>query len=441
MRRLLNGLVFRIAALFLLGALVLQAAIVAAVLWPDDRPMAFRLVDPAEVLEIVRALEAVAPDQRDAVIAAVNNGAVAVRLLPAFPADGPQEPGLLSGAGVESRLIRSTGAFGGRRFRVETSDSGPTGDALQAPFMLFVELRTGQALAIAREPVILRTIASRYMAIAAVVVAVLLAILLILTWQVVRPVSRLVAATHALREDIAAPDVIAAGASELKELAVAFNAMKHRIGGLVADRTRALAAIAHDLRTYLTRLRLRADFIEDAEQRAKAIHDLTEMEQLLDDVLLFARDDVRNEQPIPVIDIRSEVEDYIRLRREVGEPVALLAGHGPLLCRCPPLAFRRMLGNLIDNAIRYGKSARVELGEADGVLLTVDDDGPGIPFALAERLAQPFERLEPSRGRRTGGAGLGLAIVKALAESNGGSLMLENRAGGGLRASLRLPNA
>jgi signal transduction histidine kinase len=129
------------------------------------------------------------------------------------------------------------------------------------------------------------------------------------------------------------------------------------------------------------------------------------------------------------------------MRREIGDPVELEGIAGQIGCRCSPLAFRRILANLIDNALRYGTRARITVtAEAGAAVLKVADDGAGIPSELVERLTGPFERLEESRGRHSGGAGLGLAIVKGLAESHGGSLSLANGAEGGLHAIVRLPS-
>lgn len=119
-----------------------------------------------------------------------------------------------------------------------------------------------------------------------------------------------------------------------------------------------------------------------------------------------------------------------------------LRGDVPLPCKCEPLAFRRILANLIDNAIRYGARARIALGEEDGtVIVSVTDDGPGVPPDLISRVTEPFERIEPSRSRHSGGVGLGLSIVKALAENHGGTIAIENRMTGGLRVAVRLPAA
>lgn len=197
-------------------------------------------------------------------------------------------------------------------------------------------------------------------------------------------------------------------------------------------------------RTYLTRLRLRAEFIDDPDQRGRAVADLDEMGQLIDDALLFARDATRAPGgEAKVLDLNTELAALVARRRELDQPVTdLTPADQRLVVRVSPVALRRMVDNLMDNAIRYGGGARLRAWRAEGdILVAVEDDGPGAPAEALDRMTRPFERLEPSRGRGTGGAGLGLAIVQALAESQGGGLRLENRSEGGLSATIRLPAA
>lgn len=448
MRKLFGSLLFRIAALFLLGLAALQVTILVATMWPDGRPMMFRLVEPRDAREIAYAIERVPADLRPAIAAAASNGAVTVELLPGFPDEADEKSGTRPVPRLEARFRHYADELEGRPLRVQAREgtifSRPASpdEPPRGPIRLLVGLETGEVVSIERAPLALQLLANRYLMVALVAAAVLLAILLSLLWQVVRPVARLAAATEAFRANAFVLDVPPTGAREVQALADAFNAMKQRIGGLVDERTRMLAAIAHDLRTYLTRLRLRADHIADDRQRARAISDVEDMARLLDDILLFARSDAGAEPDAQVIDARAEAIAYIEMRQEAGDDVALATGPAVLPCRCAPLAFRRILSNLVDNALRYGERARVTLrAEDDLILLVVIDNGPGVPNEVIARLTEPFERLEPSRGRHSGGAGLGLSIVKALAETHGGCLELENRTVGGLRAKVLLPSA
>ncbi|MDZ4376311.1 MAG: ATP-binding protein, partial [Phenylobacterium sp.] len=274
-------------------------------------------------------------------------------------------------------------------------------------------------------------------------VAVMLGVLFV-SLRTIRPVGALARAARGLADDVQAPDLPIRGVREVRALSDALNALRGRVRGLLDDRTRMLAAIAHDLRTYLTRLRLRAEFIADEDQRARAIADLEEMGQLVDDALLFARDatgapggEGRR------IALAPELTALVARRRDLNQPVEDVTPlDAALAVHASPMALRRMLDNLIDNALRYGGGARLTARREAGVVaISVEDDGPGAPPEALARLTRPFERLEPSRGRDTGGAGLGLAIVEALAESQGGALTLENRPQGGLRATIRLPAA
>jgi signal transduction histidine kinase len=257
-----------------------------------------------------------------------------------------------------------------------------------------------------------------------------------------RPVEALARAARRFSFDQAAPDLPVTGPRELRELSAAFNDMQGRIRDLVEARTRALAAIAHDLSTYLTRLRLRADFITDDHQRLRAICDIEEMSLLLDDTLTFAQPGAAGHLGGPSCDAEVEIVAFLDQARELGWPVRLIAAGAmsPARVACNGLSLRRMLHNLADNAVRYAGQAEIRLRKTRGALeIEIADRGPGVPPADLARIVQPFERLEASRGRETGGAGLGLAIVRSLAERAGGSLTLENAAEGGLRAILRLP--
>lgn len=448
MNRIIHSLLFRIAVLFVAGFFVLQAAILLTVAWPDDRPVMFRLVDPADAREIAEAIERAPGELRPAIAAAASNAAMRVELRPALPGDAGADEALRPAPQLEARFRAFAEELDSRPIAVQVRDGGLLSYGLRGdgpprgPIRLLVKLRSGEVLVIERVPVVLRQLASRYFAIALVAAVILALLMATLLWQVVRPVARLAETTEAFRSERDAPDAPLTGAREIRGLAAAFNAMKQRIGGLVGERTRILAAIAHDQRTYLTRLRLRVEQIADERQRRQAIADVEEMGLLLDDILLFARKDVDDRHTAPVIDVREEVLSYIETRREAGDIIDVTAPVRPLFSRCAPLVLRRILGNLIDNAIRYGTRAHVTLsGERDYIEIAVTDDGPGVPPEFIGRLTAPFERVEESRGRHSGGAGLGLAIVKGLVESHGGSLAFENGTGRGLCAIVKLPSA
>lgn len=440
MRSLLGSLAVRFGLIFLLALLLLLIVLTAAIIWPDGRPTIFRLVSPREAASIARALEGTSQKERALVLDALNSGALTVHVLPDFPPDRGE------GRGDAPYLKRLYGRYAseleGRSFQVQARADSALSRGTERPtaVRLLVRMRTGDVLVIERAPVLLQRLSARLAFVAMAAAIILLLVMLACLHQMARPTRRLAHAARSLAADIDMPDVPVAGATEIRVLSQAFNDMKRTIRGLMDERTRMLAAIAHDLRTYLTRLRLRADFIADPQQQLRAIRDLDEMGLLLDDTLMFARESTRTDRAaLPVLDMGKEVADFVRLRRELGDAVMFSDQGEILLARCAPLALRRMLGNLTDNAIRYGGHAQLTLSRRDdGVVISVDDDGPGIPSDKVEQLMEPFERLEPSRGRDTGGAGLGLSIVRALAKSQDGVLTLENRAGGGLRATLLL---
>jgi signal transduction histidine kinase len=228
------------------------------------------------------------------------------------------------------------------------------------------------------------------------------------------------------------------GPKETRQANVAFNRMRERLDRFIRDRTAMLAAIAHDLRTPITSLRLRAEFIEDEETKTKVLETLTEMQAMTEAVLSFARGDaeseVSRETDISAL-VESVVEDIAAQGRD-----AVFEDSPAVTARCRPFALRRAIGNLVENAVFYGgrARARIETG-AEEIRILVDDDGPGIPAENLERVFEPFVRLEGSRSRETGGAGLGLSIARSILRAHGGDVTLQNRPEGGLRAIAMLP--
>jgi signal transduction histidine kinase len=232
--------------------------------------------------------------------------------------------------------------------------------------------------------------------------------------------------------------VLEQGPPDLRQVSRAFNAMQARISGLIADRTQALAAVGHDLRTPLTRMRLRTGLMRDAEGREALEADIDEMQAMLDSVLNYLRGDNDTEPP-KRIDLTALVSTLVDADADLGRDVAY-EGPDHLLVEVRPLSLKRALSNLIENGLKYGDRVRVRLSQADDeVRIAVDDDGPGIPEDELARVVAPFFRLDTARMRNTGGLGLGLAIVSQAVEREGGRLVLANRDEGGLRAEIRLP--
>lgn len=261
--------------------------------------------------------------------------------------------------------------------------------------------------------------------------------------RLMRPVRLLAAAADRLGRDVNAPPLDERGPSEVAIAARAFNLMAERIRRFVADRTQMLAAIGHDLRTPITRLRLRAEFMDDDEQRRKMLADLDEMEQMIAATLAFARDDAAAEPASPLdlaVLCRTVADEAADARPECAERIAY-DGPERLTVRARPVAMKRALANLVANALNYGGAARLRLSRAENglVRLVVEDDGPGIPESELEAVFAPFRRLEGSRNRETGGTGLGLTITRNIMRAHGGDVVLRNRGGGGLSAIATLP--
>lgn len=254
------------------------------------------------------------------------------------------------------------------------------------------------------------------------------------------PLRSLATAADRIGIDAASPDLPQAGPREVRVAATAFNRMQARIKRLIEDRTQTLAAVSHDLKTPITRLRLRAQFVGDDDLRQTIESDLDEMEAMIQSTLDFLRGDATGEE-VRTVDLGTILETVCDQLSDGGYDVVLRSDlHAPLRCR--PLAVKRAFCNLVENAVRYGTRARVALKQqADELIVTIDDDGPGIPAAELDRVFDPFYRLEASRSRETGGTGLGLTVARSTIRAHGGDIRLANRDGGGLSVTVILPAA
>ena len=255
--------------------------------------------------------------------------------------------------------------------------------------------------------------------------------------SLIRPLRRLAVAADEIGRG---PEVTVAetGPEEVRHVAQAFNSMQARIHRLMQDRTQALAAVSHDLRTPITRLRLRAGFVADPEMQVAMDADLEEMEAMIEATLAYLRGETETE-PRQVTDLAALLSTLIDGVCDAGG-TATYAGPNHIAVSMHPSAVRRAFANLVNNAVAYGGSAQVTASRSGaGVLVRVDDTGPGIPEADLDRVFQPFQRLEHSRNRGTGGVGLGLAIARQAIENEGGTVRLSNRRKGGLSAEVFLP--
>jgi signal transduction histidine kinase len=252
------------------------------------------------------------------------------------------------------------------------------------------------------------------------------------------PIREFAGAAERLGLDLTAPPLVVSGPQELRPTIQAVNRMQHRLQRFLEDRTQMLAAISHDLRAPLARLRLRAELVSDGEQQRKMFDDLDSMNAMIDSTLAFARDDTRQE-PRKLVDLGILIGDVCEDAGDAGDSVAYTGQRG-VDVPCRPTLIRRAVANLVDNAIKYGGRARVQIvHEVDRVMIVVDDDGPGIPVEEQERVFAPFFRREPARDPDKAGVGLGLSIARTVAREHGGDVMLTNRGNGGLRAVIELP--
>ena len=258
--------------------------------------------------------------------------------------------------------------------------------------------------------------------------------------RVARPIAGLTTAAERLGRGDALFLAPEEGPQDVKAAAAAFNTMATRLRRLIEDQRALLSAVGHDLRTPIASLRIRTELVKDPELQGRMLNSLSEMERLTEAALAAARGGESGEATRPV-DLPSLIEAVCDDLADTGNPVSF-STLPPARVEGRASELRRALRNLIENAVRYGGTARVSLSlMRDEAAIAVDDDGPGIPDDKLSHVTKPFVRLEESRSTETGGHGLGLTIARAIAERHGGELSLANRAGGGLRAELKLPLA
>jgi signal transduction histidine kinase len=427
------------------------------------------------IINLSRLIEDVPAEWRDRIIAGANDAGFRIRLTANQPTP-PAGDSLIPEAGhieaylkealpsrkVHVSLAVDGGAahvgpwrhhapwsrMGGGRMAGRAEDQGPM---MHGPFARWnmswralhatVELKGGQWLEFSTTLPDSGPAMSPRLILALGVMAAMIALLT--AWAARRltaPLTVLADAAERLGRDVRAPPLAVSGSQELRSAAHAFNEMQTSLKRLIENRTQMLGAISHDLRTQLTLLRLRAENVDQPDERDRMLKTIDEMDEMLMSTLSFARDEATSE-----ISKRIDIGAFISSIADDMADAGLAVETGPIergvVVECKPLALRRALTNLIDNAVKYGGTATVAMNAtASEVEITVDDQGPGIPEDQLGRVMQPFVRLEESRNRDTGGIGLGLAIATSIAESHGGKLTLSNRREGGLRAAIGLPS-
>lgn len=441
----------------LLTALVLAQALSFAVL-TGDREQAVRAANRAGLLEstasIMKVLAEVPPENRAALAEAASTPRIRywVSETSATP-EGPQSSQLNLPAAQFQRLfihlreaprLTLAGDDDGLHGRPDMHDGdedrhGPPLNRGQFDVLASVPFSDGGWLnaqtRIRAEPVPIpwpSLISAGLMAVAILVIVGLI------VRRATQPLAALADRVEAFGRGAPSVPLPETGPREVRRLTAAFNRMQDRLARFIADRTRMLAAIGHDLRTPITSLKIRAELLDDDDARTKMMATLDEMQGMTEATLAFAREDA-DAEPLRSVDLNALVESLCDDLAAMGQNVTFTGGERlPYPCR--PTALRRAAGNLVENAIRYGERARVALtATPDGPLMIVDDDGPGIPADRFEEVFKPFVRLETSRSRETGGAGLGLSIARSIILGHGGEIALSNRAEGGLRVEVRLP--
>mgnify|MGYP001352884603 CR=1 FL=1 len=397
---------------------------------------------PSRVAAAADLLDRTSPRERDVVLVAINDDQTRF-----FLSDGVPR-GYVERRGVRPALLSAyRGALKGRSVNVLVPEDRrdrwrPLAHRRGAAYALSIQLADGQTLVVT--PGARQRARTRMGAILGLNFVVgLLAALLV--WRTIRratrPLQIIADAADSFAADLNAPPMEEGVPAEARQVALAFNRMRAQIRQLMADRLRMLAAAAHDLKTLLTRLRLRVALIEDDAERARADRDIALMATLLDDVLLVAKGEERPAVLAPV-DLAPLLEEMARERRALGQAVAVASAPASAQALADPAGLHRALENLIENAVLYGSGADLDL-RASGACwrIAVVDYGPGLETDFAPDAFEPFSRGEASRSRDTGGAGLGLSIARSLIRQMGGDVILEKTPGGGLTAVIDLQRA
>jgi signal transduction histidine kinase len=271
----------------------------------------------------------------------------------------------------------------------------------------------------------------------ALLVLILVIALYVAARNITRPLSALADAADSIGRDARPAQLPERGARELRDAARAFNTMQDRLRRYLDSRTRVLAAMSHDLKTPLTRLRLQVETLDNPPMQARIGRELDEMEAMVREALSLFRG-IEDGEPAAPIDLGALLGKVREEFTDMGQQVTV-TGRSEQPLTAKPQALKRCLTNLVANATKFGARADILLEDGPVVAIRVRDTGPGIPAEELERVFEPFYRLESSRNRDSGGTGLGLSIARDIAQAHGGSLTLRNLPGGGLEAVLLLP--
>jgi signal transduction histidine kinase len=465
MSRLLPSTLFGRLVLILLGGLLVAQLVGAAILLRDRASALYESgghYAVQRIAGIVNVLDELSDEQRRRILPAMNTAGLRVALATEPGREPASEEEDMAAAHLSGALRSALGEDREVRIAVTAPEALPAD--LRGPrpahmghmmpqhmpfmggppitdvsFLVRARLRDGQWVSIAHglPQETFTWPAKLLLTLAFLLVSVIVLSLVAVRW-VTRPLADLGRAADELGRDIQRPPLAVRGPLEVRRAAQAFNTMQARLAQFLRDRAQMLAAVSHDLKTPITRLRLRAELLDEPDLKGKFVHDLDEMETMTRATLDFLRD-AGTREPAQPIDVDALVESLQSDAGELGQEVLIQGGTAsPYTGR--PLALQRCLRNLIENAVNYGKRATVSVDDsAERLQIVVADEGPGIPEDRLAQVFEPFVRLDPARSRETGGAGLGLSIARDIARAHGGDLALRNRASGGLEAVLTLP--
>jgi signal transduction histidine kinase len=452
--KLLPASLFGRIALVLVGGLVSVQMITTALHVSERDALVFRIASQqsaARIGDFVRILEATSPGERTRVMRAVPAETLKLEYGDAGGNDAAPPAG-------ESELVDAAQEALALALEPERSfrviDAEPVylepdswyarefGERPGVRIRAAVRLRDGTwVMADSTEPARHTSFFTRMLRNILIVDIAMLVLCFIAVRQVTRPLSVLADAAEDLGSNIDRPPLPERGATELVQASRALNAMQDRLKRYVQTRMQALAAMSHDLKTPITRMRLRAELLDDPQLRAKFVKDFDSLQEMVTSTLDQMRGLGDGGEALQPIDVTALISSLKEDAEEAGHKVTV-HGHArnPVMGRAQ--ALKRCLQNLLDNALAYGRRADISVREEANVLqIAVSDDGPGIPEDEMEKVFEPFYRVEGSRNRNSGGSGLGLSIARNIAQAHGGSVKLHNRATGGLEATLRLPRS
>jgi signal transduction histidine kinase len=428
-------LIAALLAVQVIGYVAYRAGVALVAERAQDRALAERIVS------IKRAIAAI-PDEgeRDKTAHALSSASLEVHWSRVSLVLSPT-PLTARAAATAASLRDLASDLEAQSFRIAFADDGTTGNGEADRHLLLVSVRLDDQSFVNFSAARFGTVSAldpRLLALAAGLGLVIVLVAGLLLRRVTRPLSELAQAAERFSLDTKPKQLAEHGPQEVRRAAKAFNTMRGRIQSLVGERTQALAAVSHDLRTPITRVRLRSEAIDDPSTRSSINADLQEMELMIEQTLEFLRVGDSGETN-RLIDLASIVQTLVTDAQDAGQK-ASFSGLGSLTVMGQPLALKRAIGNLIGNGLKYGTQVEVVAKASDGKAeITIRDDGPGISPDRIESAFGPFVRLEESRNSATGGVGLGLTIARSIFRAHGGDVVLINLATGGLSALVTLP--